>query len=475
MRIKPWGIGLFLVIGFGLFTAILFVIGNRHEAFSRHMEIYSEFSNLSGVANGAKVRVSGLDAGEVKQIEIPESPSAKFRLRLQVQTKLRGMIRKDSVVSIETEGVVGDKFISIKKGTDRAEEVGTGSTLPSKEPVDMAELIAKGSGLLDDLHESVADIQNRIDIALNSTTRAVNHADNLIVGVQPNMNRITSNAGQITETVNSMMTDLNQGKGSVGLLLKDEATKRQLQGTLGNVQQASANLDQASARVNETVADFQSRNLVANAQVSLDNVQSISQQLDTTVRGALAQDNMGEDGATNLRETLSNLNRSTTNIAEDTEALKHNFFFRGFFKKRGFYNLDQLTPSEYLQACEHQKTLGSRVWLEASSLVSSDSDGQEHLSQAGRHQIDSQIASVVDSLPQDLIVVEGYSALGSPAQQFVTSRRRADLVRRYLETHYHLRHSDLGIVPLRNKPPESAGRESWDGAAIMLLQVRSNK
>jgi hypothetical protein len=44
-----------------------------------------------------------------------------------------------------------------------------------------------------------------------------------------------------------------------------------------------------------------------------------------------------------------------------------------------------------------------------------------------------------------------------------------------LETHYHLRHSDLGIVPLRNKPPESAGRESWDGAAIMLLQVRSNK
>ena len=73
MRIKPWGIGLFLVIGFGLFTAILFVIGNRHEAFSRHMEIYSEFSNLSGVANGAKVRVSGLDAGEVKQIEIPES------------------------------------------------------------------------------------------------------------------------------------------------------------------------------------------------------------------------------------------------------------------------------------------------------------------------------------------------------------------------------------------------------------------
>jgi phospholipid/cholesterol/gamma-HCH transport system substrate-binding protein len=49
----------------------------------------------------------------------------------------------------------------------------------------------------------------------------------------------------------------------------------------------------------------------------------------------MAQDNIGQDGATNLRETLSNLNRSTTNLAEDTEALKHNFFFRGFFKRPG--------------------------------------------------------------------------------------------------------------------------------------------
>jgi hypothetical protein len=55
------------------------------------------------------------------------------------------------------------------------------------------------------------------------------------------------------------------------------------------------------------------------------------------------------------------------------------------------------------------------------------------------------------------------------------ARRRADLVRQYLEVHFHLRHSDVGIVPLLNISPHGSGRDSWDGAAIMLLKVSSKK
>jgi phospholipid/cholesterol/gamma-HCH transport system substrate-binding protein len=218
----------------------------------------------------------------------------------------------------------------------------------------------KGTVLLNDLHDTVTDVRGRADLALDSITKTVNHTDGLIVGVRPDVNRILSNGNEIAGRVNTLMTDLNAGKGAAGLLLRDDATRQQLQSTLSHVQAASANADQAAARVNETVADFQSRQLIANAQVTLDNIQSLSRQLNVTVSSALAQDNMGQDGATNLRQTLSNLNRSTTNLAEDTEALKHEFFFRGFFKKRGFYNLDDVTPAEYLKACERQKDMGKR-------------------------------------------------------------------------------------------------------------------
>ena len=124
MRVQYWAVGLFITIGFCLLTGLLFLIGDRQEAFNKHLELKTEFSNLNGLASGAKVRVAGFDAGKIKKIDIPKSASAKFRLEIQVEEKLHGMIRKDSVVSIETDGVVGDKFVLVK----RNRSVGRGSS-----------------------------------------------------------------------------------------------------------------------------------------------------------------------------------------------------------------------------------------------------------------------------------------------------------------------------------------------------------
>ncbi len=475
MNIKPWSIGLFIVIGVGLFTAILFLIGNRENLFSSHLELYTEFSNLSGLTSGAKVRVSGFDAGEIEKIRIPASPAEKFRLQLQIERKLSGMVREDSVVSIETDGVVGDKFVSIRTGSAQSQEAGNGVTLPSKEPIDLAALMEKGSLLIKSLQGTVTDVQGKVDLTLETITKTVNHTDGLITHATPGVNSIIENGTQIAGGVNTLVAGLNEGNGAAGLLLKDEQTRQQLKSTLKDVEDASKNLDQASTRVNQTIADFQSRHLIENAQVTLNNVQSLSNQLNVTATSALAQDGMGEDGAANIRRTLSNLNRGTTNIAEDTEALKHNFFFRGFFKKRGFYNLDDVTPDEYLKACKRQKDAGTREWLRASTLFVTDGAGQEELSPAGRLQIDAEVSPIVESLPAYVVIVEGYSKDGTPDQQFVTSRRRADLVRRYLAVHFHLRHSDVGIVPLLNTPPQGSGQEHWDGAAIMLLKANAKK
>ena len=472
MRIQTWAIGAFILAGLGLFTAILFLIGNRQKAFGKHVELYTEFSNLGGVANGAKVRVSGLDAGKLKKIEVPTGPSGRFRIELQIDEKVRGMVRKDSVVTIETEGVVGDKFISIRKGTEKAEEATAGSTLPSKEPLDIGDLMEKGSGMLKEVQGTITDVQGRVDVALDSITKTVNHADNLIVGVQPNVNKIARDGSAVVGKIDTMVSDLNAGKGPAGLLLKDNDTRQQLQTTLANVQQTSANVDQASVRANQMIDDFQKRGLVEKTDATLNNVQAMSQQLNTTLQDALGEDNMGANGAANLRETLSNVNQSTRNLAEDTDALKHNFFFRGYFKKRGFYSLDQLTPADYNEACERQKNSGLRKWLPASSLTVSGKDGREELSEQGRRQIDDQLAPVIDSLPAQVVVVEGYANSGSPDQQFIDSRWRAELVRRYLEAHFHLRHNNVGIVALRDKPPQNAGRDRWDGAAIMILAVK---
>jgi phospholipid/cholesterol/gamma-HCH transport system substrate-binding protein len=479
MRIHAWAIGLFLVLGIGLFTTVLFLIGNRHDIFGNHVEFYADFSNIEGLPRGAQVRVSGIEAGEVKAIQIPTSPASKFRLKLQVRASARGLVRTDSLVSIKTEGIVGDKYVFIREGTSTAPEAPNGATLPSKEPFDLgaalekaAPLLDKSSVLLDNLQGSVTDLHGRLDVALDSVTKTVNHVDGLVTVVQPDIRKMASNASQITGTINAIVTDLNAGKGPAGLLLKDETTRRQLQATLSNAQQITSNLNDASARADRILADVESRDLASKAQAILENVQAMSEQLNQTIKGALGPDNMGEDGATNIRETLSNLNRGTANLAEDTEALKHEFFFRGFFKKRGFYDLEELSPADYLKACQRQNACGSRTWLDAANVFVSGSNGTAQLDETGRHAIDGAVAPEVDSLPDHLVIVEGYSSRGTPDQQFVTSRRRANLVREYLEAHFHLRHDDVGIVPLRDKPPHCAGRDSWNGVAIVLIDDR---
>jgi phospholipid/cholesterol/gamma-HCH transport system substrate-binding protein len=419
--------------------------------------------------NGAEVRVAGLDAGEVKGIQVPANPASKFRLRLQVRESARGIIRADSIVSIKTEGIVGDKYILIQEGTKNAPEARDGATLPSAEPVDISAIIERGSALLNSVGDSVTDVRSHLDVALESVTKTVNHVDGLVAVVQPDIKRMAANASRITDTLNDVVSDLDAGKGPIGLLLKDDATRKQLQATLSNVHQATANLEDASARTDRIVSDLQSRNLASNLQITLNNVQALSQRLKDTMEHALAPDDMGEDGAANIRETLSNLNRGTGNLADDTEALKHEFFFRGFFKKRGFYDLEQLAPADYVKACAQAQSCRSRAWLDAPDLFAGGSDGNENLLQTGQSRIDRAVAPYVDSLLNHVVIVEGYASAGPPDQQFVTSRRRADLVRGYLEAHFHLLHRDVGIVPLRDKPPAHSGRTTWNGVGIVFL------
>src|SRR6266705_1824968 len=129
MGSKKLLVGVFLIGGLALFAIGLFLIGNRKQAFSKHFEIYTEFANVSQLQSGATVRVSGMDAGEVVDMQVPARPTARFRLKLKLDAKLHPIVRQDSIASIQTEGLVGNKYLDITKGSDRAPECSGGCTI----------------------------------------------------------------------------------------------------------------------------------------------------------------------------------------------------------------------------------------------------------------------------------------------------------------------------------------------------------
>ena len=57
MKNRYVGLGIFVVAGTVLFALAIFLIGNQHSFFAKHVELYTEFKNLNGLAKGAKVRV----------------------------------------------------------------------------------------------------------------------------------------------------------------------------------------------------------------------------------------------------------------------------------------------------------------------------------------------------------------------------------------------------------------------------------
>src|SRR5207302_9877926 len=85
--------------------------------------------------------------GEVLETQVPNRPDGRFRLKLRIQQDLHALVRKDSMATIKTMGLAGNSFIDIQKGTQRTAETASGGTIPSREPLDIADLMQQGKRL----------------------------------------------------------------------------------------------------------------------------------------------------------------------------------------------------------------------------------------------------------------------------------------------------------------------------------------
>ena len=70
-----------------------------------------------------------------------------------------------------------------------------------------------------------------------------------------------------------------------------------------------------------------------------------------------------------MRLTLRQAREATADLADNTEAMKHNFLLRGFFNRRGYFDLDDISPAEYRSGVlENGKRKAMRIWLSAAVL-----------------------------------------------------------------------------------------------------------
>ena len=443
-------VGIFIIASLTLFALGIFLVGSRHEAFSRHVLLYTEFADLDGVTKGSKVQVAGMDAGQVTGIVVPRSPSGHFRVQMKVDEQLHGLVRTDSVVTIDTEGVVGETFLTIHSGSPDAAIAQGDSLLQSKSPVTMSDLLSHGLGIMNDADATIKQVGGKLNVALDGVNGAVGNANDLLVG-------------------------LKEGRGPAGMLLRDETVAARIRESVSNAQSTSSNLNRASGRVDSLVADVQQRQLPQQLDDTMTQIRSAStranatmQQVQQSLTRALGPDVNGVTAGQNVSEALTNVNVATGNMAEDTEALKHNFFFKGYFNHRGYYTLGSLSPQEYRRSKLFGSTQSPRAWLEADALFQHGPHDTEELSLNGKHAIDAAVASFRDAVFTHPVVIEGYSDAAAPADALSWSYIRAQLVRNYLEARYPFTAKSVGVMPLSTTPPPGLGHDRWSGICIVV-------
>ena len=207
-------LGAFIVATLAILAAGIFIIGDRQYLFSDTYQLKTQFSTVVGLDAGAEVRVGGVHTGSVRRIDLPTKPTDKITVLMDLQRSTHDIIKQDSIAAIETEGLLGNEYVSISFGSAHGQNVKDGDTIPSQPPLVIADLIAKTNGILD------------------SSKGAI---DNISVA---------------TANLSAVSAKINDGQGTIGELINDKTMYTHLD-------QTAAGMSDTMVHAQAGIADFQ--------------------------------------------------------------------------------------------------------------------------------------------------------------------------------------------------------------------------
>lgn len=354
-------LGALIFAAFILLGSGIFLIGRRQLLFGEKYRLEAGFDTVSGLTEGAAVRMGGIHVGTVSSVRLPERPDEKIIVVMDMDGNAQRLIRKDSLASIQTEGLLGNKYVNVTVGSAQAAPVREGEAIGTAETPDISDILQKTNRILD---------------TTDSTMR--------------NIEAATLNVKEITEKVNS-------GQGTLGRLVNNNDIYRELHAT--------------SERIAETAEQAQA-------------------------------------GATGFRENM--------------EALKTNWLFRGFFKKRGYVSEADLTR---YQIDSIPKSPSKTFVLDGEDLFDSNEAKLEDKKKL------KDIGEYLEGRPFRLAVVVAYlGAKGKRQDNLILSQARALVVRDYLIENFNLNEDQIKTKGLGERQP--SGAAPTEGIEVLVFGSR---
>jgi phospholipid/cholesterol/gamma-HCH transport system substrate-binding protein len=233
--------------------------------FTHKILLRSYFDNAGGLREGAPVRLQGVDIGNVTKIRVVPDPNLKLtpvEVLMKVNTQYHASLRRDSLTTLATAGVLGETYLDIDSSQAKGLEAQEGDTLPTREAPQIEDVVRASQSTLQNLQaleQRVDRILAFIESGQGSIGKVIydpglyNRLNDTVAQFQALVADVSSGKGSIgkllvsdelyqnaNNTINKLNTiidDLNAGKGSAGKLLKDPALYDTAQATIANVKQ----------------------------------------------------------------------------------------------------------------------------------------------------------------------------------------------------------------------------------------------
>jgi phospholipid/cholesterol/gamma-HCH transport system substrate-binding protein len=336
-------VGVFVLVALAAFLGMIYALGAKSRLFEAKYTIHAEFSEVGGLAEGATVRLAGVQIGRVSGVELPSQPGGKVRVDLSIAKRFTDRVRKDSVARIETQGLLGDKIVEITIGGTNARPIGPGETIASKDPADLGQVVSEGaqtvkdvaalaaslretaeglkqSHLIEDASAAVANtrkVTDQVARIVNEVERGKGWANALIYQEPVALQQLNS----MVASTQKLLDRIERGEGAAGVLTSSQSTAaaRRLVAAMDKLAR-SVEQPEEGGLLPALLVDPQYKAVLDDLRVMAHNLRDVSDRLagGKGTLGALVKDEPGEAG---IRQASQDLQATMANLREITEKI----------------------------------------------------------------------------------------------------------------------------------------------------------
>ncbi|TDD98438.1 MlaD family protein [Flavobacterium cellulosilyticum] len=235
-----WKLGMFVIVGLILFVFVIYFIGKQQNLFGSTFNLKTQFKTVSGLSVGNNVRFSGINIGTVDAIE--QKTDSSVIVVIKIEKDVQKFIKADAIATIGSDGLMGDKVMTISPGTSSNQIVKDNDFINSKSAVEMEDLMKSLKVTIDNagiITSQLAQFTSSMNNNNGTLSKLMNDEQ-----LANSLKNTLANLEITTNQFSKFTTSMNSGKGMLSKLVSDERLGKKLDSTMTNLQSGTKGLSE---------------------------------------------------------------------------------------------------------------------------------------------------------------------------------------------------------------------------------------